>query len=1010
MGVGLRSRPTSRWPTRWSTSERFLRSSMAPGLLRAVRLQRRAAPGRAPPLRGRLGVPAPRRCEAPDGPPAESGERLSAVFVADGDDAWAAVAAWRIVADALGLVRTGGSSRDRARVAPVTRVLHEHRSATGARAIRGPGAPPDAPVELGVLGELDPDRRRAATGWSVPHGRPATDRLARPRPRGAARPGTGPTAATRGVGAGEPVPLLRHRPRLRRRRPRSRPARSRPTLRGRRRGSARVGRTSSTSTGARRSPTGRAAWPSGSASAPSTAPSPTRRSAGSRSACIAAVEQPPRGRSALSDSPTGRRADRSRAVARMLHNNADMCIYLQMSSCPQGRGRRGLRLRRGRAAPALCRPPGPRGGGGDGGHPTSGESVADHTRSLAAAYPSLVYAPTDTDAPGRPGPRLLRPAPRGVATPGARAGGTGRCGGRPGGRLPPARSRACIRTWYGAEHSAPELLDTFVYGLPELQRAELAGATRIAAPGCYPTAALLALAPLVEAGVAEPARRARTRAAPLLVDAASGVSGAGRAPTETLHFGTVDEDFVAYGLLDHRHTPEIEQGLGTAVLFTPHLAPMVRGILATCYARPADRPRAHHDGRARAPAHAGTPASPSCWWRSSPPSTKSASGSNTRPPHRAGRSAHRLGGGPRRHRQPGQGRVGAGGAVREPRARSPRDDRAPDRRGSTREHHHPRRVRGRRAGRGDQELGDARPRPARHRGRPAGADRGHLHLQPGRSRAGPGQPLPPGGERRSGRRGRGQQRQRQRGHRRARSGRRRDDVRSSPPRVSASQPRRSWCARPGSSAFPCPWARSRRRSRRLVAARASGPEAGSDAALGILTTDSGRKEVLVEYPTFTVAGMAKGAGMLAPDMATMLAFLTTDAAVDPGPLAGLLRSAVDDSFNSMSIDGCTSTNDTVILMASGRAGPVDPDHGGRRGDRGLRRRWPPRWPPTPRGPPRSSRCRSPGRGRDGEAHRAARKVADSLLVKCSINGADPYWGRVASELGSAGRRHSRWTG
>ena len=83
--------------------------------------------------------------------------------------------------------------------------------------------------------------------------------------------------------------------------------------------------------------------------------------------------------------------------------------------------------------------------------------------------------------------------------------------------------------------------------------------------------------------------------------------------------------------------------------------------------------------------------------------------------------------------------------------------------------------------------------------------------------------------------------------------------------------------------------------------------------------------MLVRYPGFTVAGMAKGAGMLAPDMATMLAFLTTDAAVEPGPLADVLRAAVADSFNSMSVDGCTSTNDTVVLMASGRAGPGDPD-------------------------------------------------------------------------------------
>jgi N-acetyl-gamma-glutamyl-phosphate reductase len=143
-------------------------------------------------------------------------------------------------------------------------------------------------------------------------------------------------------------------------------------------------------------------------------------------------------------------------------------------------------------------------------------------------------------------------------------------------------------TWYGQAHAAPELLGRFVYGLPELHREELVGATLIAAPGCYPTAALLALAPLIGAGaMATPSDDTVRGGTSFIVDAASGVSGAGRAPKESLHFGAVDEDFVAYGLLDHRHTPEMEQGLGAPVLFTPHLAPMVRGILATCYGRPA---------------------------------------------------------------------------------------------------------------------------------------------------------------------------------------------------------------------------------------------------------------------------------------------------------------------------------------------------------------------------------------------------------------------------------------
>ena len=138
---------------------------------------------------------------------------------------------------------------------------------------------------------------------------------------------------------------------------------------------------------------------------------------------------------------------------------------------------------------------------------------------------------------------------------------------------------AVYQRWYGEAHTAPELLADFVYGLPELGRDHLSKADAVAVAGCYPTAAALALAPLVGAGAVEPQG--------VIVDAASGVSGAGRAPKPTTHFSAANEDFTAYGLLDHRHTPEIEQATGARrVLFTPHLAPMTRGILATCYARP----------------------------------------------------------------------------------------------------------------------------------------------------------------------------------------------------------------------------------------------------------------------------------------------------------------------------------------------------------------------------------------------------------------------------------------
>ncbi len=133
--------------------------------------------------------------------------------------------------------------------------------------------------------------------------------------------------------------------------------------------------------------------------------------------------------------------------------------------------------------------------------------------------------------------------------------------------------------WYGFTHTQPDLVASAVYGLPELNREALKTAKLIATPGCYVTAASLALAPLVKAGAINPQG--------VIVDAASGVSGAGRAAKHSNSFNTVDEDFTAYGLLDHRHTPEIEQVTGAQILFTPHLAPMNRGILATCYARPA---------------------------------------------------------------------------------------------------------------------------------------------------------------------------------------------------------------------------------------------------------------------------------------------------------------------------------------------------------------------------------------------------------------------------------------
>ncbi|HVR89096.1 MAG TPA: N-acetyl-gamma-glutamyl-phosphate reductase [Candidatus Limnocylindria bacterium] len=139
---------------------------------------------------------------------------------------------------------------------------------------------------------------------------------------------------------------------------------------------------------------------------------------------------------------------------------------------------------------------------------------------------------------------------------------------------------AAYDRWYGYAHPAPELLARSVYGLTELARTALPAAAIVANPGCYPTASLLALAPAARHGLIGP---------DVIVDAKSGVSGAGHVVDDAYLYGTVDESVRAYGVPRHRHTPEIAQGLRSLGLvprltFTPHLIPMTRGLIATCYA------------------------------------------------------------------------------------------------------------------------------------------------------------------------------------------------------------------------------------------------------------------------------------------------------------------------------------------------------------------------------------------------------------------------------------------
>jgi N-acetyl-gamma-glutamyl-phosphate reductase len=138
--------------------------------------------------------------------------------------------------------------------------------------------------------------------------------------------------------------------------------------------------------------------------------------------------------------------------------------------------------------------------------------------------------------------------------------------------------------WYGMKHPDPERLGKVVYGLPELFRQQIVGAKLVANPGCYPTTAILALAPLLKLGIIE--------ASDIIIDSKSGVSGAGRTPKLTTHYPECNESISAYNIGRHRHIPEIQRMLSIAagtkvdLIFTPHLVPMDRGILTTAYSRP----------------------------------------------------------------------------------------------------------------------------------------------------------------------------------------------------------------------------------------------------------------------------------------------------------------------------------------------------------------------------------------------------------------------------------------
>jgi glutamate N-acetyltransferase/amino-acid N-acetyltransferase len=178
-------------------------------------------------------------------------------------------------------------------------------------------------------------------------------------------------------------------------------------------------------------------------------------------------------------------------------------------------------------------------------------------------------------------------------------------------------------------------------------------------------------------------------------------------------------------------------------------------------------------------------------------------------------------------------------------------------------------------------------------------------------------------------------------------------------------------------------------------------EGGHDAARGILTTDHKPKEVLFKGSTFTIGGMAKGCGMIAPNMATMLAFLTTDADVPRELIQKVLRSASDATFNTLNVDGATSTNDTAMVLASGRRGKANHEEFGNAllaacEDLTMQ------MARDAEGMTRIARLIVTGAANDNEAKIAAKNIVENNLVKCSWYGGDPYWGRLMAAAGSAG--------
>ncbi len=571
------------------------------------------------------------------------------------------------------------------------------------------------------------------------------------------------------------------------------------------------------------------------------------------------------------------------------------------------------------------------------------------------------------------------------------------------------RDPATYEQWY-REHPVPEMIDEAVYGLPERYREEIRDADLVANPGCYPTAALLALAPLARAGLIDD----------VVIDAKSGVSGAGRAASEKTHFVTVDENVSAYGVPRHRHTPEIEQelavlGAEVTITFTPHLLPLDQGELVSCYVTASrngvDLEQLYADAYDSEPfvelASAATRGSRRAREQRVP---------HLRAPRRADGSRDRV----LRARQPVEGRRVAGGAEPQPDVRPARG--GGDLVSGAAETFF--RSRWIDAPGNATELGGGLPRGFRASGVAAGIkasgapdvgllvssapattsaarftrsgtqsapvllcrDRCLLHgiravvVNSGNANAATGRPGLEDAAKMQG-----------------------------AAAIASGVGAEAAVAVASTGVIGVRLPMSTVTSGILSAAHALRGDGERDFAEAIRTTDAYAKytclDVTLSTGTVRLSAQAKGAGMISPGFATLLCFVQTDAAMSPETADLLLSVTVKRSFERVSVDGQLSTSDTVILQCSGESGvEIQPEsedelHFGEALD-AVMRQLALLVVADGEGARRIGRVVVRG-GEERAVHRVARAVADSQLVKTALYGGDPNWGRIVQAVGMA---------